>query len=196
VRVKSRWFKPGAPRSPQENAGALAFSLWRIAQNLLKNLRRADFEILVGPQYFAFMAEFLIFEIQVADRLAYQAMNAESRQQFTGTLANRVAQTLAENQNDLLGLPAADCKENFIFQLNLRAEDYAEFGYDAQGPDFTFVRYFAHTLLDLVEEKDKHWIADQIISKEAPEVVETIARAMRNLQSIEPAPPRHSGGGE
>ena len=52
-------------------AGALAFITWRVAQNMLKSMRRADFDIDPGPQYFDFLAEAVAFAIQVAWRLAY-----------------------------------------------------------------------------------------------------------------------------
>ena len=55
MRVKSRWFKGDREKSPQEIAGAAAFILWKIAQNALKNMRSADFDIEAGPQYFDYL---------------------------------------------------------------------------------------------------------------------------------------------
>jgi HD-GYP domain-containing protein (c-di-GMP phosphodiesterase class II) len=40
-------------------ADALAFIAWRVAQNMLKSMRKADFDIDPGPQYFEFLAEAL-----------------------------------------------------------------------------------------------------------------------------------------
>ena len=39
---------------------AAAFIVWRIAQNSLKTMRAARFDLPPGPRYFAFMAEFLV----------------------------------------------------------------------------------------------------------------------------------------
>ncbi len=72
MRVKSQWFKSGKEKSPEEIAGAVAFISWRLAQNALKNTRRAHFDVAVGPQYFDFLREFLVFLIQVADRIAFR----------------------------------------------------------------------------------------------------------------------------
>ena len=69
MRIKSQWFKSDREKTPQEIAGAMAFTIWRIADNALKNTRRANFEIAIGPQYFSFITEFLVFLIQVADRI-------------------------------------------------------------------------------------------------------------------------------
>ena len=65
LRVKSTWFKPGRSRAPADVAGALAFITWRVAQNMLKSMRKAGFDIDPGPQYFDFLAEAVAFSIQV-----------------------------------------------------------------------------------------------------------------------------------
>ncbi len=103
MRIKSNWFKPGREHTPEELAGALSFVIYRIADNALKQTRKADFEIAVGPQYFFFLTEFLLFVIQVADRIAYRRLPEEGRIAFTSTLANRIAETHAENESRLLG---------------------------------------------------------------------------------------------
>src|SRR5512135_3229246 len=103
MRVKSNWFRSGREKTPKEIAGAVAFIVWRIAENALKNTRKADFEIAIGPQYFAFLAEFLIFLVQLADRIAFRHFGEDERIAFTTELANRVGENLAENQRDLLG---------------------------------------------------------------------------------------------
>ena len=103
MRIKSNWFKSGRKRTLPEIAGALAFVIWRIGDNALKNTRNAKFEIAIGTQYFSFLSEFLVFLIQVADRIAYRQLPAEDRLAFTSALANRVAETLAENQSRLIG---------------------------------------------------------------------------------------------
>jgi hypothetical protein len=190
VRIKSNWFKPGREHTPQELAGAVAFVVWRIADNALKNTRKADFDVAVGPQYFAFLHEFLIFLIQVADRIAYRRLPAEGRAIFTGTLANRVAETLAENQSRLLGGTAADHKQSFIGQLNQRADGYADFDYGDDGPSFTFTRYLAYCMDDVMDEKDSGWIIDQMMSIEAPEAVKMVEKTLRGLLETEPRQPR------
>ncbi|MBY0578514.1 MAG: hypothetical protein K2P57_05650 [Burkholderiales bacterium] len=181
MRVKSRWFRGEREKSPQEIAGAMAFILWKIAQNALKNVRRADFYIEVGPQYFDFLAEFLIFLTQIADRIAYERLEEASRAAFTTELALRVAENLAENRDSLLGLPLGKCRSEFIDRLNERSNVYAEFGYGTEGPDFAFIRCLGHYILEHAQEKDKHWIVDQIVSVEAPDAVSTVQRAMRGL---------------
>lgn len=190
MRIKSTWFKPGRQHTPEELAGALSFVIYKMGDNALKNTRNANFEIAIGTQYFAFLSEFLLFLIQVSDRIAYRRLSEEDRFAFTSALANRVAETHAENESRLLGGVLADCKRHFIDQLNLRAGEYAEFTYDENGPDFSFFRYLGYCIDQVMDKKDNGWIIDQLMSIEAPEAVDMIEKTFRNLLESEPRQPR------
>lgn len=190
MRIKSQWFKSDREKAPQEIAGAMAFTIWRIADNALKNTRKANFEITIGPQYFSFLTEFLVFLIQVADRIAYRQLPAEVRVVFTSTLANRVAETLAENQSRLMGNSIAAHKQHFIDKLNQRAGEYADFNYSSDGPEFAFTRYLAYCMREVMDEKDVEWVIDQMMSIEAPEAVDMVEKTMSNLFETEPRQPR------
>ena len=98
LRVKSTWFRPGRPKTPEAMADALAFISWRVAQNMLKSMRKADFDIDPGPQYFDFLAEALAFAIQVAWRLAHPRYDEAGRIAFMTELAHRTGDELAENR--------------------------------------------------------------------------------------------------
>ena len=190
MRIKSQWFKEGKQHTAKELAGAVSFVAWKIADDALKSTRKADFEIAVGPQYFAFLNEFLVFLIQVADRIAYRRFAPEERAEFTGTLANRIAATQAENQSRLLGGTEAEFKQAFIDQLNLRADGYAEFDYGESGPSFKFLRYLAFCLDQIMDKKDSGWIIDQIMSIQAPAAVDMVEKTIRNLVEETPRPTR------
>ncbi len=190
MRIKSHWFKSDREKTPPEIAGALAFNVWRIADNALKNTRKAHFEIAVGSQYFSFLAEFLVFLIQVADRIAHRQLSAEDRIAFTTALANHVAETLAENQSRLMGDGIAEHKRAFIDKLNQRAGEYAEFDYGADGPEFAFLRYLAYCMRGVMDQKDVEWVIDQMMSIEAPEAVDMVEATMKNLFEAEPRQPR------
>ncbi len=192
MRVKSQWFKGGKPKSPEEIAGAVAFIAWRVAQNALRNTRRAHFDVEVGRQYFDFLQEFLIFLIQVADRIAFRQRPWNLRVAFTSALAHRVAETLSENQAELLGDDPITQKARFITRLNACAEDYAGFDYDPQDLNFAFVRYLGHAMEAVMTGDDQQWIIDQMMSVEAPEAIATLEKAMKGLLDDTPRPPRSS----
>ncbi|MBI4808831.1 MAG: hypothetical protein HY799_07800 [Nitrosomonadales bacterium] len=198
MRIKSSWFKEGREHTPQEISDALSFVVSRIADNALKNTRKAKFEIEVGPQYFDFLIEFLLFLILVADRIAHRDVPAEDRIVFTGNLANRVGETYAENRSRLLGQDIRECKQRFIDLLNQRAGEYADFSYDEKGPDYGFYRYLAFCIGEIMTDADSGWIIDQMISFEAPEAVQMVEKTLRGLNEAEPRKPRRraSAGGD
>jgi len=186
MRIKNSWFKAGKDHTPKELAGALSFVIYRIADNALKNTRKAKFEITVGPQYFAFLTEFLLFQIQVADRIVYRTLSLEDRNLFTPELAHRIAETHAENESRLIGGDTTECKRRFIERLNQRADEYADFTYEGKGNDFSFVRYLAFCMEQVMDDKDSWWIIDQMMSIEAPEAIEMLEKTFRNLLEKEP----------
>lgn len=190
MRIKSNWFKEGRKHTPQEISDALAFVVSRIADNALKNTRKLNFEIEVGSQYLDFLAEFLLFLILVSDRIAYRDLSPEDRALFTGNLANRVAETYAENRSRLLGTDFKECKQRLIDLLNQRAGEYAEFDYDENGPDYGFYRYLAWCIGQVMNDADSPWIIDQMISFEAPEAVQMVKKTLSGLNGAEPKKPR------
>ena len=181
IRVKSSWHKGDRKKTPQEIAGALAFIIWRISDNTLKNVRKADFDIAIGEQYFAFLSEFLIFLVMVADRIVYTQLNEQDRFEFISALANRVAEHQAENQHEWLGKPVKEYKDVFIERLNQRAGEYADFHYTGVDTSFSFILYLGQCMREVMDEKDKTWVVDQIMAIEVPEAVAMLEKAMKGL---------------
>lgn len=195
MRIKSQWFNSATPKTPEQTAGAMAFIAWRVAQNLLKQMRTADFSIEVGPQYFAFTREVLVFLTLVLDRMAFERMDAEGRVAFVSALVRRAAEILEENENTLLGIPPAGAPshfDTFVDLFNTLTTHYADFGFDDDGPDFGFVRYLGHRVEAHMPEKDRRWVIEQMMIREVPEAVETLKRGMNGVLSTEPRPSRSS----
>lgn len=189
IRIKSQWFNEGRPKTPQETASAMAFITWRVAQNVLKQMRSARFDIDVGPQYFAFTREVLVFLAQVLDRMAYERLGAEARVAFVTALVRRLGEILQENEDSYLGAPPAGQAthfESFIDLFNELADHYAEFGFEADGPDFAFVRYLGHRIERIMPAKDQRWVIEQLMAAEVPEAVATLRRGMTGVFSTEP----------
>jgi len=198
LRIKSQWFRDGGAKTPQQNASAMAFITWRVAQNTLKQMRTARFDIEIGPQYFAFTHEVLVFLTQVIDRMAYGRMNDAERAEFMIALVQRVAQILQDNEDGLMGVPAAGQAshyEQFIDLFNELSEHYADFGFDASGPDFAFVRYLGHRIEALMPQKDQRWVVDQIMASEVPDALDMIQRGMDGVLSTKARPRRASHAG-
>ncbi len=195
IRIKSQWFKAGADKTPEQTASAMAFIAWRVSQNMLKQMREANFDIDIGAQYFAFTREVLVFLTQVIDRMAYQRMDGAARAAFITALVKRVAEILEENEDRLLGQPEAGQPgsfEQFIDLFNELADHYADFGFDAQGPDFDFVRYLGYRIELLMPKKDQRWVLDQVMAAEVPDAVTYLQKALEGVLSTEPRPVRPS----
>jgi hypothetical protein len=193
VRIRNRWFKGDSPKSPEQNASAMAFITWRVARNMLTRMRGAQFDIDAGAAYFAFMREVLVFLVQVGDRMACRSMDEATRTAFTTALVRRVADILDENEGDLLGLPTPGVpshRDAFIDLVNELAGHYAEFGADPTEPgfmpDFGFMRYLAARVEPVLPEKDRRWAMDQLMAAEVPEAVGLLARGLDGLLSGEP----------
>ena len=202
MRIKSQWFKSDGPKSAEQQASALAFIVWRTSLNMLKRMRGADFDVDAGAPYFAFMREVLVFLIAVVDRIAYLRMVDAERIAFTTALVRHCADTLADNENELLGARAdgQSSQDSFIDLVNEVVNHYAEFGADGLvvepdasfTPSFGFMRYLGSRLAPTLPAKDQHWVLDQVMASEAPEAVEVVQSAMRNLLSTEPRKPRRT----
>ena len=200
MRIKNQWFRSDAPKSAAEQASAMAFIVWRVAHQMLKRMRGADFDIDAGPPYFAFLREVLVFLIAVTDRIAFERMAPDDRQAFTVALVGHVARTLQENEDGLLGPPPAgrpSHADTFVDLVNEVVGHYAEFGADpappadAQScfhPDFAFVRYLGTRLEPTLPEKDRRWVLDQVMAVETPEALGIVQRSMRGL--LDPPAPR------
>jgi hypothetical protein len=203
LRVKSHWFRTGTTKTPDQQASAMAFITWRAAHNMLKRMRGAHFDIDAGAPYFTFMREVLVFLIAVVDRIAHARMDPATREVFTTALVRQVAATLADNQTDLLGPHAdgASYADDFIDLVNEVTQHYAEFGADPKAvgssdgfaPDFAFLRYLGGRLESTLPPKDQRWVLDQVMASEAPEAVDIVQGAMRNLLSTEPHARRRAG---
>ncbi len=203
MRIKSSWFKPGADKSPAEQASAMAFIVFRVAQQMLKRMRGADFDIDAGTPYFAFLREVLVFLIAITDRIAAARLEPAARVEFTVALVRHVARTLQENEDDLLGAKPAGTPshaDTFIDLVNEVSQHYAEFGADPTArddsagfePDFAFVRYLGHRLEPTLPEKDRRWVIEQVMAAEAPEALAVVQRSMRGLYDATPRRPRRA----
>lgn len=202
MRLKTHWFRPGVSRPPEEQAGATGFVIWRVAIQMLKRMRLAQFDIPAGPAYFAFVREVLVFLVLVADRLAHARFDEDTRAAYTTALVRHVADTLQGNEQDLLGPrppESPSAQDEFIDLFNELAPHYAEFGGDPQStefmPDFAFMRYLGHRLEATLPEKDRYWVIEQITAAEAPDAVALIQRTLRDLHDTRPRKPRHSSLG-
>jgi hypothetical protein len=179
VRVKSKWNLRDRERSLSETGGALAFILWRIAQQGTLNLENEGFQTDTNAQRLDIITEFLAFLVHLVDRMTADRFTMEQRQEFIGSLARHLADTMQENRTDAQG--KGEYRQPLIDRLNERAVDYAEFTFPDNEPGFAFRRYFGENVRMVMGERDNKWITDQVMDIEVPEAMKPLRKALRDL---------------
>ena len=179
MRVKSKWNLRDRERSLSETGGALAFILWRIAQQGTLNLENEGFQTDTNAQRLDIITEFLAFLVHLVDRMTATRFTMEQRQEFIGSLARHLADTMQENRTDAQG--KGEYRQSLIDQLNERAVDYAEFTFSDNEPGFAFRRYFGENVRMVMGERDNKWITDQVMDIEVPEALKPLRKALRDL---------------
>lgn len=182
LRIKSRWHDDDAERSIEEIAGALAFISWRIAKDRAINLHGQDYVYETDEQRFAVITEYLIFQLQIVDRLAHLSLQLpeDERRKLVVTLAKHLAGHLHDNSVDIFG--PGDYVGPFIATLNQRGTEYAEFNYTDDGPSYPFMRHLGYEIQQIMgESQENRWVIDQVMDRDGIEIDREIRRAVSNL---------------
>jgi hypothetical protein len=180
VRIKSHWHDEDAKRSMEEVAGAIAFNGWRIAMDKAIHLHGEQFIYENDQQRLAVITEYLIFEIQIVDRMVHEELKPEQRQSLITALAMRLAGHLTDNSRDLLG--AGDYQSGFIEHLNQRSLEYAEFNFGSDGPSYPFYRHLGYEIQQIMgASQENRWVIDQVMDMDAPDLYKQLKRIVRNL---------------
>ncbi len=194
VRVRSHWFREGAARSAAEIAGAAAVIAWRVAQDAVKTVRAAGFAVDAGPQYLAFVEEFMAFMVVGGDRIAHARGDAAWRVEFTTAMARRAGEILADNEAELLGTDSREAiRRRFVATVNVQAAECADCHWTAAGPDYGLLRYIGHRIAAVMSTGEASHAIAQVIECEAPAAAETLRRGMAGL--LGETPRRRAKGG-
>jgi hypothetical protein len=193
IRIKDKWHRSGrnrpTPKSLQDSAGALAFIGWRVALDRAQELNREGFRYDSDIERIGVISELVAFEIQVADRIAYQFLEDDDREVFINALGQRFADHMQDNLSDLDG--PRNYRDAFIALLNERLTGYATLSFEDGEPGFDFLRYLGSKVLDVLgDDQVNRWVLDQIVAVEGPEVAEKICKSVVNLLSV----PSDAGG--
>lgn len=186
IRIKDKWHRSRrnqpAAKSLQDSAGALAFIGWRVALDRAQNLNREGFRYDSDIERIGVISEFVAFEIQVADRLAYGFLDDEARNVFVNALGQRFADYMQDNLSDLDG--PRNYRNAFIALLNERLDAYAGLSFEDGEPGFDFLRYLGAKVLGVLgQDQTNRWVLDQIVAIDAPALAATIRKSVFNLLS-------------
>lgn len=180
LRIKSHWMDEERERSLSEIASALAFIAWGIAMDKAINLHCQRFVYERDEQRLAVIQEYLVFLIQIADRLSHESLNDEDRRILITEFARKVFAHVQDNSQDLLG--PGDYGGPFIARLNERSGDYAEFQFEDDGPSYAFLRHLGFEIQSLMGGgQENRWVIDQVMDKDGWDAYKRFARAFRDL---------------
>tara|TARA_B100000674_G_C37785154_1_gene889096 strand:- start:62 stop:622 length:561 start_codon:yes stop_codon:yes gene_type:complete len=182
LRIKSRWHDDDADRSLEEIASALAFISWRIAKDKAINLHGEDFIYENDEQRMAVITEYLLFQLQIVDRIAHLHLELDDkdRRQLVIKLAKHLAGHLQENCSEILGM--GDYVKPFVEKMNTRSTEYAEYNYSKDGPSYPFMRHLGYEIQQVMgKTQENRWVIDQVMDKDGVEVDKEIRKAINNL---------------
>jgi hypothetical protein len=180
LRIKSHWNNDGAERSLPEIASALAYIAWRIAMDKAINLHCERFTYRDDAQRLAVIREYLLFLIQIADRLAADRLESEERRTLITALARKLIEHIQDNSQELLG--PGDYGNPFIEHLNIRSGEYAAFQLAPDGPSYAFLRHLGFEIQSIMEkEAENRWVIDQVMDKDGYDAYQIFARSFGNL---------------
>ncbi len=188
IRIKNKWHRSQrnrpTPKSLKDSAGALAFIGWRIALDKAQNLNREGFRFDSDIERVGVISELVAFEIQVADRLAYEFLSDDDRALFINALGQRFADHMQDNLSELDG--PRNYRDPFIALLNERLDDYAKLTFSNGEPGFDSLRYLGAKVLGVLgDDQTNRWVLDQVVAVEAPEIAEKIGASVFNLLSVD-----------
>lgn len=180
ARLRTRWHNQKTPKSIETIAGAMAMNLWKLASDTANRMYSSGFNFKNNSQLLDLIAEFLIFEIQLADRIAYETLSEDERQRFTIALAKHLAATLVTNQIEELG-PDEHYQAIFLEKLNQRMDGYAEFALVDGAPSYPMLRYFGTLAEAVIGGQDNKWVIEQVMEVEAPPLIRQVRTGMEKL---------------
>ncbi len=184
IRIKSTWHDSGRNRpsakSLEDSAQALAFIAWRLALEGARELHREGFEYLSDKERVGVISEFVAFQVQVADRRAFDQLDDAERRDFINALGQRLADHIQDNLVDIAG--PGSYRKPFIDMLNERLGEYAGLSFRDGEPGFDFLRFFGARVLSVMgDSQTNRWVMDQVMTVAAPKLVESLSASMDNL---------------
>lgn len=183
VRVKKRWNQHDAPRTLAQMANAISASIWKIAADVVLNLENDNFETSTQEQRVDLLEELVCYLVHFSDRWLYSQAEDPARAGFIDCLVRDLARLLEDSRIDVQG--GEGYQQAFIDKLNLRAADYATFGYNEdEGCSFAMRCRLGERVQQAMGARDNRWIPDYIVGRDAPAAEVSLRRSLVGLVRI------------
>lgn len=182
LRIKSHWHNEESDRSLEDIGSALAFNAWRVAKETAINLHGEDFVYDNDQQRMTVIGEYLIFQVQVVDRMTHSIIQLEheDRRSLIVSFVKNLAKHMQDNCEDIFG--PGDYGSSFIDRINNRAGEYANYNFTDEGPSYPFYRHLGHEIqLIMGQEGDNRWVINQVMDKDGPDLAKKMMRTVVDL---------------
>ena len=184
VRVKKSWNRDTGPRSIAQMANAISATVWKLAAEVVLNLENENFETETQAQRIDIMEEIVAYLVHVCDRLVYTRASEGQRAEFISGLVRDLARMLEESRVDVQG--EGEYQAAFLDKINRRSSDYAGYSFDAEeGASFAMRCRLGDRVQAPMGERDRRWIPDYIVGREAPEIETALRRSLTGLVAFE-----------
>lgn len=184
VRIKKRWNQQDRPRTLAQTANAIAGSVWKLAANVVLNLENENFETQTQGQRIDIIEEIVCYLVHIVDRVVYEQAGQEQRETFISSLVADLARLLEDSRVDVQG--AGGYRADFIDKLNQRTSAYAAYAYNSgEGASFSMRCRLGDLVAAAMGERDRRWIPDYIVGREAPEIEAALGRSLTGLLSFD-----------
>lgn len=194
ARIRTGWKKRDRQTSIREFANAASAICWRIALNAAKNLHQQDFIYRDDQQRLDVIRAYLFFFIHCADRLVYDRLDQDQRQEFVTALSLDCLGHLVENAVELCG--QAPAFEPTIEDLNQFMAAMAGFRFEDHKPGFEMYRLLGARILEIMgNDQVNRWVIDHVMDIDGPDAYELFAKSFQKLVSASLPEPTRDGDG-
>ena len=184
VRVKKRWNQQARPRTIAQMANAICATVWKPAANVVLNLENENFETDTQAQRIDIMDEIVCYLVHITDRYIYEQASEDQRAEFISALVMDLARMLEDSRVDVQG--EGEYRAAFIDKVNRRAADYATCRFSREeGGGFPMRCALGDRIAEAMGARDRRWIPDYIVGREAPEIETALMRSLDGLVSFD-----------
>ncbi|MBL7003592.1 MAG: hypothetical protein ISR69_06170 [Gammaproteobacteria bacterium] len=188
ARLKSSWNFRDKQRSMKDIGSALSFNIWQISGNGVLELENEGFQTDTKSQRLDVLCEYAAYLLQLADRMTYDILTEEQRNQLISAAGLHLASIIQDNRYDTEYEKAEgkDYIQEFLSLLNSRINDYSGCKFSSiDGPSFVFLRLLGDHVTLKMGEKDKKWITSYVIDISGDKLFKAFRRILPGL--LDPA---------
>jgi len=184
ARLKRSWNFRDKERSMKDIGSALSFNIWQISGSGLLELENEGFQTDSRSQRLDVVCEFAAYLLQIADRLTFDKITLEQRNDLISFAGLHMASIIHNNRLDTEG--EGDHINTFLTLLNARINDYSGCQFSEEdGPSFVFLRLLGDHVTLQMGEKDQKWITSYVIDIAGDKLFKSFRRILPGL--IDPA---------